>query len=225
MNAEDEKKAIPTFQKTPPTVTSKESPPGPRQWFVKAKPCAPSRRDRARLAKMTESDLFLRLFLQNERRIFAYIMTLLPIRPDVDDVFQEVSLMMWNKFDESQPPADFAAWGCRIAYFKVLEFCKKHRRDRVLFSQDFVERIAETAVEHASALQLDERREALAKCLAKLSPGDRELLTQRYAEGATTESTAGQVGRSVHGLYKALARIRRALFNCVTEQLLTEGAL
>jgi RNA polymerase sigma-70 factor (ECF subfamily) len=176
------------------------------------------------LRAMTESDLFLRLFLQNERRVFAYIRTLLPIRSDVDDVFQEVSLMMWKKFDEQQPPADFAAWGCRIAYFKILEFCKQHRRRRVLFSEDFVTRLSETAVEQASALQLDERREALGKCLEKLSPGDRDLLAQRYAEGATTASAASQVGRSVDGLYKALARIRRALFNCVTEQLLAEGA-
>src|SRR3954447_23725953 len=79
--------------------------------------------------------LFLRLFLQNERRLYAYILTLLPNRADADDVLQEASLVMWDKFDAEQPPIDFAAWGCRIAYFKVLDFCKKRSRSRVLFSQ------------------------------------------------------------------------------------------
>src|SRR5438876_114839 len=70
---------------------------------------------------------FLRLFLQNERRIYAYILTLLPRRADAEDVLQEASLVMWDKFDEENPPDDFAAWGCRVAYFKVLDFYKKCR--------------------------------------------------------------------------------------------------
>src|SRR5262245_42398981 len=96
--------------------------------------------------------LFLRLFLQNERRLYAYILTLLPNRADADDLLQEVSLVLWGKFDEQSPPDDFAAWGCRIAYFKVLDFYKKGRRSRVLFSQEVLERLAETAAEQAGAL-------------------------------------------------------------------------
>src|SRR5437764_1415933 len=106
--------------------------------------------------------LFLRLFLQNERRLYAYILTLLPHRADADDVLQEASLVMWDKFDEQHPPNDFTAWGCRIAYFKVLDFYKKRQRSRVRFSQVILERIAETAIEQAATLQLDARREALA---------------------------------------------------------------
>jgi RNA polymerase sigma-70 factor (ECF subfamily) len=170
-----------------------------------------------------KSKVFLRLFLQNERRLYAYILTLLPHRADADDVLQEASLVMWDKFDPAQPPADFAAWGCRIAYFKVLDFCKKQQRSRVLLSQAMVERIAETGVEQAAALQLDERREALYGCIEKLNSRDRDLLARRFAEGATTQSTAAQVGRSVDAVYKALARIRQALFDCVTRAL-NQGA-
>src|SRR5215468_2652533 len=93
------------------------------------------------------SKLFLRLFLQNERRLYGYILTLLPNRADADDVLQEASLVMWDKFDDRQPPADFTAWGCRIAYFKVLDFRKRCQRSRVFFSQPMLERLAETAVE------------------------------------------------------------------------------
>src|SRR5438034_132940 len=141
-------------------------------------------------ARMPEKGkAFLRLFVQNERRLYAYIITLLPNRNDADDVLQEASLVMWDKFDDHHPPDDFAAWGCRIAYFKVLDFCKKRQRSRVLFSQAMLERVAETAVEQAAALQLDERREALTGCLAKLNARDRDLLTRRFAEGADRKST------------------------------------
>jgi RNA polymerase sigma-70 factor (ECF subfamily) len=173
---------------------------------------------------VAKGKLFLRLFLQNERRLYAYILTLLPNRADADDVLQEASLVLWDKFDERDPPADFAAWGCRIAYFKVLDFYKKSQRSRVRFSQALLERVAETAAEQAATLQLDERREALTACIEKLSPRDRDLLARRLAQGATTRSTAAQVGRSVEAVYKALAKIRQALFDCVTRTLAEERA-
>jgi len=140
--------------------------------------------------KPAKDKLFLRVFLQNERRIYAYILTLLPNWTDAADVFQDASMVMWDKFDADQPPDNFAAWGCRIAYFKVLEFRKKTQRSRVQFSQSMLERVAETAVEQAETLQLDERRTALAGCLEKLTPVDRDLLARRFADGATTASTA-----------------------------------
>jgi RNA polymerase sigma-70 factor (ECF subfamily) len=170
-----------------------------------------------------KGNLFLRLFLQNERRLYAYILTLLPHRADADDVLQETSVVMWDKFDEHQPPDDFTAWGCRIAYFKVLDFYKKHQRSRVQFSQAMLQRVAETAVEQADTLQLDRRREALADCIARLGPRDRDLLGRRLAQGATTRSTADQLGRSVDAVYKALTRIRQSLFDCVTRSLAREA--
>jgi RNA polymerase sigma-70 factor (ECF subfamily) len=162
---------------------------------------------------------FLRLFLENERRLYAYILTLLANRADADDVLQDVSMVMWDKFDDQRPPDDFAAWGCRIAYFKILDFFKKRQRSRVQFSQTMLERVAETAIEQADCLRLDERREALADCLEKLNPMDRELLALRFSPGATTQSTAAQVGRSVDAIYKTLAKIRLALFDCVNNAL------
>jgi RNA polymerase sigma-70 factor (ECF subfamily) len=166
---------------------------------------------------------FLPLFVQAERRVYAYILTLLPRRADADDVMQEVSLVMWDKFDDRDPPRDFVAWGCRIAYLTVLDYRKRQRRQRVLFSQEMVERVAETALVKGSALQLDARREALADCLEKLSRRDRDLLSERFKAGATTRSTAERVGRSADAVYKALAKIRHALFECVSRTLALEG--
>jgi RNA polymerase sigma-70 factor (ECF subfamily) len=168
--------------------------------------------------------LFLRLFLKNERRVYAYILTLLPNRADADDVLQEASMVMWDKFDDGHPPDDFAAWGCRIAYFKVLDYYRKRQRCRVRFSQAMLERLAETAVEQAAVLQLDDRRDALASCLEKLPPRDQDLLGRRFAPGATTQSAAAAVGRSVDSVYKALAKIRHALFDCVTRTMEQGGA-
>jgi RNA polymerase sigma-70 factor (ECF subfamily) len=166
---------------------------------------------------------FLRLFLQNERRLYAYILVLLPNRADADDLLQEVSLALWDSFDAIGPPADFLAWARRIAYFKVLNFFKHARRRQNHLSQVFLARVAETAAQQAEVLQLDDRREALAGCVEKLPPRDRDLLARRFADGATTQSTSEAVGRSVDSVYKALAKIRQVLFECVQKTLEREG--
>jgi RNA polymerase sigma-70 factor (ECF subfamily) len=130
---------------------------------------------------------------------------------------------MWDKFDVVSPPTEFLAWGRRVAYHKVLDFYKKSNRLRAHLSRVFLERIGRVAEEQAEALHLDDRREALAACIEKLPPRDRNLLTRRFADGATTQSTSEQLGRSVDAVYKALAKLREALFRCVEKTLAREG--
>ena len=170
-----------------------------------------------------KNKLFLRLFLQNERRLYAYIFALLPNRADADDVLQETSMTMWDRFEADAPPTEFAAWGKRIAYHKVLDFYKKSQRAQARLSLIFLKRIAETATGQADELQLDARRDALTECVEKLPDRDRELLTHRFADGATTQSASQQTGRSVDAVYKALAKLREALFQCVQNTLTREG--
>jgi RNA polymerase sigma-70 factor, ECF subfamily len=169
-----------------------------------------------------KSKLFLPLFIRFERRIYSYIFTLVPRRADADDLLQETSLVMWDKFDVASPPNDFLAWGRRIAYHKVLDFYKKSRRSQARLSQIFLERISESASEAGTTLQVEDRREALAACVEKLSPRGRELLTHRFAEGATTQTVAERVGLSVEAAYKALSKVRQLLFDCVQKRILRE---
>ncbi len=166
---------------------------------------------------------FLGLFLKAERRIFAYIFTLLPNRADAEDVLQDVSKLMWEKFDETDPPGDFVAWGCRIAFYRVMEHRRSQRRERVIFSDAMLERVAETVSEHAGALRLDDRHDALACCLGKLTRRDRELLEERFKEGASVRSVADRLGRSADAVYKALARVRRVLHECVERTISAGG--
>jgi RNA polymerase sigma-70 factor (ECF subfamily) len=166
--------------------------------------------------------VFLGLFLKAERRIFAYILTLLPHLADAEDVLQEVSLIMWEKFDEHDPPDDFTSWGCRIAYNLVLHYRRTRQRNRVIFSERTLALVAETMADSAMAMRLDSRRDALNDCIEKLAKRDRDLLAERFKEGATPHSTAQHIGRSVDTVYKALARIRKALIECVERTLAKE---
>jgi RNA polymerase sigma-70 factor (ECF subfamily) len=171
----------------------------------------------------SKGKLFLAQFLKAERRIFAYIMTLLPHRADAEDLLQQVSLIMWEKFDSQAPPEDFAAWGCRIAYFKIRDHRRTLRRSRVIFSDAMLDRVAQSLADRALELRLDERHEAMVRCLEKLQRRDRDLLAERFKEGATARSAAERIGLSPDAFYKSLARIRRLLDECVTRTLASEG--
>jgi RNA polymerase sigma-70 factor, ECF subfamily len=164
---------------------------------------------------------FVRLLMANERRIFAYVLTLLPNVADAEDVLQETSIVLWRKFPEYQPGSDFTSWAFRIAQNMVRNARAKHQRCRVKFDEELFAAVAADAERMREELDLG--RSVLAECIDELPPGDRELLALRYDAGATIKSVAAAVGRSVEGMYKAMRRIHDALHDCVCRRLKSEG--
>lgn len=163
---------------------------------------------------------FLRLFLENERRIYAFIVSILPNLSDAEDVLQETSLILWQKFSQFEIGTDFVAWACRVAQLRVMKFYEKRGRSKLQFDAAALEAVANEAI--GMAPLLEDRHHALAKCLEALSPRDRDLLQRRYADDASPQQIAGQVGRSIHAIYKALSRIHDGLMECVRRRLSKE---
>jgi RNA polymerase sigma-70 factor (ECF subfamily) len=172
-----------------------------------------------------EADSQKRLMLlmtRHQRQIFSYIYTLVPRRHDAEDLLQETSVVICEKFHEFREGTDFVAWACQIAYWRVRYSRQKFARSKVVFDQDVLDAVARTA--STLTAELDERHEALAQCLRKLHARDRELVLTRYEPGSGVEEAARRSGRSLEAAYKALTRIRKSLFDCVTHQLSTGAA-
>jgi RNA polymerase sigma-70 factor (ECF subfamily) len=83
-----------------------------------------------------------------------------------------------------------------------------------------VRQVAEASAEASPVLEA--RRQALAKCLEKLRPQDRELIRKRYAPGESGQSVAESLERPVNSIYQSRGRSRRALLVCVNRQLSAE---
>ena len=162
------------------------------------------------------------LMTRYQQRIYSYIFTLVPRRSDADDLLQETSLVICEKFDDFEEGTDFLAWACQIAYWRVRYSRQKFARGKVFFDQDVLDAVAKTAAEMAE--ELDERHKALTYCLDKLSRRDREFVLTRYEPGCGVEEAARGSGRSMSAAYKALTRIRKLLLDCVTNQLESGGA-
>lgn len=157
------------------------------------------------------------LITRHQRQIFSYIYTLVPDRHDAEDLLQETCVVICEKFDEFTPGTDFVAWACQIAWWRIRYARQKFARAKVVFDDEVLEKVAHTAL--ALREELDERHEALAGCLQKLAPRDRELVLTRYEPGGGVAEAAERSGRSLDAAYKALNRLRKLLHDCVTHEL------
>src|SRR3974390_3074479 len=162
------------------------------------------------------------LMTRHQRQIFSYIYTLVPNRHDAEDLLQETSVIICEKFNEFEEGTDFVAWGCQIAYWRIRYSRQKFARSKVILDQNVVDAIAQTVSEMAD--ELDERHEALANCLKKLPARDRDMVLTRYEPGCGVEEAARRSGRSLDAAYKALMRIRKLLLDCVTHHVASGGA-
>lgn len=157
------------------------------------------------------------LLTRNQRKIFAYIYTLVPHRADAEDILQETSVTVYEKFDEFESGTDFVAWANRIAWWKVKAAQQKFARSKVVFNEEVMEAVVATA--GTMQEEMDVRHEALGSCLKKLNERDRRMVLTRYEEGSGVGRAAAQAGRSVQAAYKALGRIRQLLLDCVTNEV------
>ena len=160
-----------------------------------------------------KSERFFSLFISNQKRIYAYILMLVPNHADADEIMQDTSATMWEKFEHFDSNSSFGAWGVSIARYTILNFLRKQRNSHILFNPEMFEDFANQV--EIGLSKLDNRIEALRDCLLKLKETDRKLVQLHYEDGFTVKQIAKLVGRSAHGLYKAMSRIHNALVKCV----------
>lgn len=161
---------------------------------------------------------FLQLYAACERKLYVYIVALTGNSIESHDILQDTALVLWQKFDQFRPAADFAAWARGIARYRVLH-CRQMRAS----SARTLEPNALDAV--ATSLErIDDQRhqlyiDALPGCLEKLSQGDRELLHVRYTNEVTIRSLAAKLHRTENALSQSLARVRKLVRQCVEKAI------
>lgn len=172
---------------------------------------------------MRDSDTkeFVATLTRHSRRIYSFIRALVPNQADADDLFQDVSITLWEKYGSFRKDTDFRAWAFQIAHYKILNFRQRKANAAKIFTDKLIEQLA------GDRLALDDslgaRSVALADCYLKLDAFDRQLLDLRYGEDATVQDVATQTGRSVDFVYKSLRRIHGILYRCIQETIDGDG--
>lgn len=165
---------------------------------------------------------FVQLLTSSQSRLYAYILTLVGRSADADDVLQATNAVLWSKANEYDASRPFLAWGYRFAHLQVLAHRKRLSRDRLLFDDELLERIAEEYSRQDDGA--DRQLEALALCLEGLRPEHRRLVELRYGGEESVSGLAAQFGMEVNNLSAALYRVRKMLAECISRRL-AEGEL
>ena len=143
----------------------------------------------------SNSDFAARL-RAHQVQIFGYLYSLVRNFDDADDLFQQTSLALWNKFDQYDPSRSFVAWACGVARFEVSNFLRSRSRHRLYFSDDLSLLLVD-AQEELEVDRIEERREALAGCVKKLrrkGSGACRGLLRRGIQGSRGGAEVGPVG-------------------------------
>ena len=162
----------------------------------------------------------MRLFTRYQRPLFLYLLARVPNPVEAEEILQETNIVIWRKFAQFTPGTNFLAWASQIAKYEILKYRDRHQKDKLQFSDRFVEHLAEDQTEEVE--HWETRREALMKCLGKLRGKDRELIERRYTPGETGTSLAEFLERPVNSVYQSLGRIRRTLLECINRELNAE---
>jgi RNA polymerase sigma-70 factor, ECF subfamily len=156
---------------------------------------------------------FVRLFQQHERKIYGYILTLVPSFAAAEEISQETNLRLWEQFDRFERGSNFGVWACTVAYYQVLKYRKAGERNRVRFDSRLVETLACRAMGRWDDLAA--RQSHLIDCLSQLSEFKRNVLRLYYSLGLTAKAVADKLGRNVPAVEKMLIRTRRTLRDCI----------
>ncbi len=151
--------------------------------------------------------------MRHQQELYGFIYTLVPNRADAEDLLQQTSLVLWQKFDEFDADKSFPAWACGVAHFLALRHLRKKRRTRVVFSDELIAQLAETHQSRKEGHLADTT--VLAGCIEELSENDQKLIELCYVAERNFKAAAATLNRPVTGVYMSLVRVRRLLMDCL----------
>ena len=168
---------------------------------------------------MTSTDhrLFLKHFLPAEAVVKAYLLSATGDMRTADDLLQEVSGTLWEKFDRYDRARPFRPWALGVARLEVLKWRQGLARNRELLSTEAVEALMDTAAEHAG--EIDDRLVHLRDCIEAVSGMTRRMLQLRYWKVLAVRQIAEKLGKTASAIEMALVRARRGLRKCVEKKL------
>ena len=164
-----------------------------------------------------EYKLFLTLYRQNENSLYSFALKVLPNYSIAEDVMQEATMTMWDKFDSFEKGTNFLAWSKQILKYKAIQYlCSKKTKSIVHLSDSMLEQLAGG---ESKVSAYDEYFEALHSCVDKLQGKNKEIVRQRYFHNIRVKDLAEQMNTTCNAVSKHIARIHNSLKKCISQTM------
>ncbi|MBN2513046.1 MAG: sigma-70 family RNA polymerase sigma factor [Sedimentisphaerales bacterium] len=154
---------------------------------------------------------------QSQSIVAAFISSAIPNFEDANDVLQNVAMAIVRSFDKYNKQIPFTAWAIGIARNEILHYYRKIGRDKHIFDDELVQKIAQVYQEKAA--DLHDIKKALDQCLNKIQGRWKEILQLRYLRGMDARRIGQNIGISQNAVFILLHRIRTSLRECVDRTL------
>jgi RNA polymerase sigma-70 factor (ECF subfamily) len=169
------------------------------------------------LMDKAKQNQFFRLYNEIQLPLRSFLLMMVHGEDDAEDILQETSSVLWEKFEQFQEGTNFRAWAYKTGKNQALLFLRKKRSSGMVFSEDILQKIT-TFAETSEDIPY-KRKKALQHCVDKLTSTDRSVLDMRYQKQLSVKEIADQMNRSINGFYKTLTRIHTALKICIERTL------
>ncbi len=160
-----------------------------------------------------------RRVLAHRTMLKAYVQAIVRDPVLAEDSFSDVTLEIarsWERFDTTRP---FEPWARGVARRVALANLRKHNRPLVCLDEQLLESIGAELDQLGAEAEHEVSKQALQRCVAKLSSANQALVRMRYFDNLSYEEISGAVGRRTGALYVAFNRIHHALSHCVEREL------
>lgn len=172
-------------------------------------------------AKNPPSPLFSKQLTEAQGELYAFIVMLLAGKNGSDDVLQETNLLLLRNAANYDPSRPFLPWAKAFAYNRVRTYVKECQRNRLVFDEDLMQKIAEDTAE--DPVQDDSRLVFLRKCLKELTPLQRKLIDAMYFKNQSVEQIARRFQRNNVSVRVQIHRIRKLLGVCIEGKISAEN--
>jgi len=160
---------------------------------------------------------FIELLTSTQLRLGAFALTLVRPRSDADDVLQNACMTLWKKRSTYDADREFFPWACGVVMLEVLKYRDKAMKEKLVFDDDLINTLSAQYVSRAD--ELEQRRQILPYCIAKLNDIDRQLLEERYEADIKPKDISQQHDCPLQSVYTSLSRIRESLLRCIQRNL------
>ena len=102
---------------------------------------------------------FVRLWTRHQAEVERYLFMMMPRTTDVGELLQEVSVRLWEKWDQFDQERPFVPWALKFAWFEVQKWRQRLAREKLVFSDGLLEQL--NAVHENEVSLMETRRRAL----------------------------------------------------------------
>jgi len=167
----------------------------------------------------TSRETVLRELLRRRPGLYSFILSIVSDFLFAEEVFQEVAVVVCERWEDFQPGTNFGAWIRQIARNKIHTMSRAAGRAMLLDPEaiDRIERVHRDLEEDPR-----DRLGALRQCLDQLGERPRKIFLLRYETGLSGDGIARRMTTTVDAIHKILSRVRAELVGCIERRFAQE---